>query len=131
MASVEEAFRVDETATDRSVQFKDQVVRGLRDVDKLILALPATLRASKVATLRRGAENLEKLSSVLMLTIMLRRPLSEVLKASDDLAKAVRVVVQLASKSRLSLNAQLLMRLLFDQSRQLHLDIVQALQAAS
>lgn len=61
----------------------DRVRKELQDLDKLILALPSILVSSKFATLKRQAEVMESLSLVLMLTILLDRPCSEVLAASD------------------------------------------------
>ncbi|WP_416759319.1 hypothetical protein ACNI65_21720 [Roseateles sp. So40a] len=120
------------SATDAGLRMPEQaavrVTRELRDLDKLILALPSMLAHCKVATLKRQAEAMKSLSSVLMLTILLDRPFSEVLDASDDLARSVRPFVQLASKSRLSLSAQLATRLLSDLGNQLHANIAIALR---
>lgn len=118
-SSIDTGLRMSEQAAVR-------VTRELRDLDKLILTLPSMLVHSKVATLKRQAEAMKRLSSVLMLTILLDRPFSEVLDASDELARSVRHFVQLASKSRFSLSAQIATRLLSDLGNQLRADIAMA-----
>ena len=120
-----EDMQVREGSEAPAISQRDELVmKEMKDLDKLILALPAVLHFSKVQTLKRQADELQPRSAALMLALHLNRPPSEMVVSSSDLLTAIRQLAQLASKSRLSQNGQLTVKLLVDLAARLHADLI-------
>jgi hypothetical protein len=107
----------------QSAQHDGSLKKKLNDLDGLILTLPAMLHASKVLTLKRQAARLQALSESFALAVHLSRPDHEIWAASNELLVSVRQFSLLASKSRLSQDAQIALRLLVDLALRLHADL--------
>lgn len=100
-----------------------RAMKGLLDLDRLILTLPGLMRGTKAPLFTPHIEEVTNLSTALRLTIHLERSAQDVVQACHQLDVAIRQFALLADRSRMPHGAHLAVRLVRDLSMRLRRDI--------